>query len=316
MALDEHGGGGRGGGGGSTIRVVALRTGLSMETLRAWERRYGFPAPSRREGSNRRLYSEADVERLHAITRALARGYRIGDVVERSPQELDALGGPEPERERPAKAPAERIEHLVTLLAQDRITEVEEHLRHAALEAGPRRFVTETAHPLLVRIGEAWRDGRLSVRHEHLATACLEAQLAHLLTTFQDVRSAPHVLLATLPGEAHVLALRMVALFLAVNGAQARVVGGGTPVGELAASARGLAADVVGLTVTSCADRARTKKEVRALREALPRGVALWVGGAGAQALGLAQGGVRIVDSWAGIEAAVNERRARARAGA
>ena len=56
---------------GETIRVVAKRTGLGMDTLRAWERRYGFPKPERRPGSNRRIYSPAAVERLASLLVAL-----------------------------------------------------------------------------------------------------------------------------------------------------------------------------------------------------------------------------------------------------
>ncbi|MDE0008460.1 MAG: MerR family transcriptional regulator, partial [Gammaproteobacteria bacterium] len=47
------------------IGVVASRTGISVERLRAWERRYGL-APAHRDGQTR-FYSEAQVERLLAI---------------------------------------------------------------------------------------------------------------------------------------------------------------------------------------------------------------------------------------------------------
>ena len=77
----------------SSIRVVSEVTGIPLETLRAWERRYGFPKPRRREDSNRRLYSAEDVERLTWVARALERGYRPGDVIEKAPAEIQALLG-------------------------------------------------------------------------------------------------------------------------------------------------------------------------------------------------------------------------------
>ena len=45
------------------IGVVSRMTGISMATLRAWERRYEFPDSERTAGGHR-LYSENDVLRL------------------------------------------------------------------------------------------------------------------------------------------------------------------------------------------------------------------------------------------------------------
>jgi len=53
-----------------SIGDVVTATGIGEATLRAWERRFGFPEP-RREPSGHRRYSAADVERIRA---ALASG--------------------------------------------------------------------------------------------------------------------------------------------------------------------------------------------------------------------------------------------------
>ena len=45
------------------IRIAAQRSGITPDTLRAWERRYGAVTPAR-SGTARRLYSDADIERL------------------------------------------------------------------------------------------------------------------------------------------------------------------------------------------------------------------------------------------------------------
>lgn len=74
---------------GEPILVVSKRTGLPMATLRAWERRYGFPLPQRRPGTNRRLYSQLDIERLVAVKRAMESGYRVGDLLGKSLEALD-----------------------------------------------------------------------------------------------------------------------------------------------------------------------------------------------------------------------------------
>ena len=61
------------------IGVVAERTGLSLDVLRVWERRYGVVQPTRDEGG-RRLYSDADIERLRLLAEATSGGRAIRQV--------------------------------------------------------------------------------------------------------------------------------------------------------------------------------------------------------------------------------------------
>ncbi|WP_333982593.1 MerR family transcriptional regulator [Ectopseudomonas khazarica] len=61
------------------IREVARSTGVNAVTLRAWERRYGLIVPYRTPKGHR-LYSPANLERIHAILAWLARGVAVGQV--------------------------------------------------------------------------------------------------------------------------------------------------------------------------------------------------------------------------------------------
>ena len=45
------------------LKVVLRETGIKPDTLRAWERRYGLPQPSRTQGGHR-LYSQYDIEMI------------------------------------------------------------------------------------------------------------------------------------------------------------------------------------------------------------------------------------------------------------
>lgn len=295
---------------GETIRVVSMRTGLSMEVLRAWERRFGFPKPERRPGSNRRLYSRADIARLLAIQSALERGYRIGDVISKTGAELEALAGTARGAGAPALGPFDGTsstdaKRLLALLLRDDVAGLEAELRRSAVTLGPRRFLTELAHPFVIAVGTAWADGTLSVRHEHVATECLTTRLRQMLDAYQDVESRPRVVLATLPGEWHTLPLQMVALYLAVGGAKPRVLGGPTPVSEIAETTRALDADIVGLTVTAASEAAEARRAIRTLVRALPPGVPLWVGGGGAPALELEPDTARVLTSWQALDEAL-----------
>src|SRR5918999_1341804 len=72
------------------IGVVTRRTGLSPDLLRVWEKRYHVVRP-RRSSGGRRLYSDADIERLRLLYRATLAGRGIGQVATLSTPTLAAL---------------------------------------------------------------------------------------------------------------------------------------------------------------------------------------------------------------------------------
>src|SRR5215212_406517 len=77
------------------IGVVARRTGLKQDLIRAWERRYGAVEPGRTD-TRRRFYSDADIERLLLLRRVVNTGRAIGQVAGLSNEELQALIDEEP----------------------------------------------------------------------------------------------------------------------------------------------------------------------------------------------------------------------------
>ena len=69
------------------IQIVARRTGLSVDVIRAWERRYNAVTPTRTE-TGTRLYSNNDVKKLTLLSWAISAGRRIGDVASLSINDL------------------------------------------------------------------------------------------------------------------------------------------------------------------------------------------------------------------------------------
>jgi len=301
---------------GASIRVVAKRTGIPADTLRIWERRYGYPRPPRRAGGSR-VYSEEDVARLRLISQALAAGFRPGEAVPLAMSELARLvaaSAADGVKAGSAASPEPvgfGVDAVISAVLADDVPRVRSVLRAAALSLGPRTFVTALAYPLSVRIGELWAQGEIDVRHEHLVTACLSAQLQVLLATLDDGARAPVVLLATLPGEDHVLALELIAVYLAASLAAPRLLGTHAPPDQIAASARALGADVVGISVSAAADHARVSAGVDELLGHLPDGVPLWVGGAGARMLADgARSRGRMIATFEDLDLALEEARA------
>lgn len=72
------------------IGVAARLTGIQVETLRVWERRYGVIGPQV-SATGRRLYSAADLERLRLIKQLVDRGHPISSVASVSSEKLREL---------------------------------------------------------------------------------------------------------------------------------------------------------------------------------------------------------------------------------
>lgn len=294
-----------------SIKVISELTQLPMGTLRAWERRYGFPRPERRRDSNRRLYSAEQLGRLRQVAQLLKRGYQPSDVIHKTEPELAQLLGTSTGANPGVTAVAD-VPALLELLASDDVKGLEEQLRLAALAWGGKRFVTELVHPLAQAVGDAWANGELLIRHEHLMTECLTTQLRALLAAHQEVDGSPLVVLGTLPGENHTLGLQMVAVYLALSAAKPRLLGANTPPDQIACAARALGASVVGIAVSPAAQMPATRRQLRRVAAGLPSSTALWVGGAGAQALGNLPAPAEAVASWFAIDGALARARLRA----
>jgi len=80
-----------------TIGLASRLSGVSIEAIRAWERRYGAVSPQR-AGRGRRLYRQADVSRLRLLRRAIERGHSIGAIHGLPDEELRSAAGVEPSR--------------------------------------------------------------------------------------------------------------------------------------------------------------------------------------------------------------------------
>jgi len=77
---------------GLRIGEVANRTHMTIDALRAWERRHQILTPARSPGGQR-LYSEADVARVRLVRQLVAEGWSIAGAVARA-RRGEAPGAP------------------------------------------------------------------------------------------------------------------------------------------------------------------------------------------------------------------------------
>jgi MerR family transcriptional regulator, light-induced transcriptional regulator len=288
---------------GYSIRVTSRLTGISADKLRIWERRYGFPAPTRTSGGLR-VYSSSDVERLVLIGRALEAGYRARDAIAEDPARLRKFLAASAPQRKPEAASASGVDGMLSLLANDDAEGLRSALREAVAVLGVRRFLVEVAAPLVEVIGNAWHAGTIGVRHEHLFSTMLSSQLRLLLTAYEHQREAPVVLLTTLPNEQHGLGLEMAALYLALDGAIVRLLGVDTPTDEIIEAALALDADVLGISISPAAEPTAASAEIEKILAGLPEHVELWLGGKAAPGVAIESRRIHLVTSWDDVDRA------------
>lgn len=271
-----------------TIAAVERETRIAKDTLRVWERRYGFPQPVR-DDHGERLYPPDQVERLHVVRRLLDAGHRPGRVVALDLASLRQLGqaGPEARRVQAAKAapraadvPDDDISALLTLVRAHDLVALRRALGQALLRHGLAGFVLNLAAPFMRAMGDAWAQGRLAVFEEHLASELLDTCLRSALAAGPEASAAstPRVLLSTLQGETHGLALLMAEALFSVEGCERMNLGCQTPAQDLRDAAQAHRADIVVVSASLASHPGRLAEALAELRALLPTSVALWVG--------------------------------------
>lgn len=324
-----------------SIAAVERDTGLSKDTLRIWEKRYGFPAPTR-DVQGERCYPMDQVERLRVIKRLLDVGHRPGRVVNLPAEDLqtladrsaDAQGGPlrggrgrlssQPAPALPGMpatpaTPAQRpsfaapalpehwIDHALERVDTHDVAGLKRLLAQAVPTLGLARFITEACVPLLKAMGEGWLRGRFQVPQEHWVSQCLQQSLhaaIHALPPTEPSQ-APRVLLTTFPGEPHALGLLMVEGWLTLLGAQVINLGAQTPSADLIEACENHRADVVALSFSAAAPAHLVQDALPAFRSRLPARVELWAGGRNPLLARRAPAGVLVVDELNSLNRAV-----------
>jgi methylmalonyl-CoA mutase cobalamin-binding domain/chain len=270
------------------IGVVARRTGLAQDLIRAWERRYGVVEPERTE-TGRRLYTDEDVRVLLLLKRLVDGGRRISDVAGMPLATLEKLASEDREAAvtPTVAAPPDgqaRLEAAVDAATQLDRGRLEGILAEAALSMSAPEMRQKLIAPLLMEIGERWRKGAIRVAHEHLATSIVRAFVDGMRNRSTNGNNRPRILIATTAGQRHELGALMAAAAAEEVGWEAIYLGASLPAEEIGAAARQSNAFAVGLSMVF-RDDVHMVDELRAIRRYLSREVALVVGGRATEAL-------------------------------
>lgn len=277
-----------------SIRVAARRSGLTPHVIRVWERRYGAVEPNR-TGTNRRLYSDADIERLSLLKHAIAAGHRIGNIARLEQDQLQRIVR-ESLTDRPAPTastdPANsqsREPHLLTRACLDAVRNMdagalEESLTHSLVLLGHQGMLRNVVAPLTHIIGALWREGTLTAAHEHFASASLKVFLAHASRPFSPTNGAPLLLVTTPTGQLHELGAIIIRSAAENAGWNVSYLGPSLPAAEIAGAAMQKNARAVALSIVYPTDDSALPGELELLRKLLPRQIRIIAGGRAAGA--------------------------------
>ena len=268
-----------------SIAAVERDTGLTKDTLRVWERRYGFPNPGR-DGFGERLYPIDQVDKLRVLRRLMDAGHRPGKLIHLPMHALLLLGRQErlpasaaPAQTAAASVTAPDVGEFLTLIRSRQPEVLRRSLAQALLRLGLERFVFDVAAPLARLIGEVWPRDELEGFDERLSIESLQTVMRGALASISSPGAPPTVILTTVPGEPHGLGLLMTESLLSLQGCRCLSLGVLTPLWDAVLAARAHRADVLALSFSSALNAAQVVDSLAELREMLPATIGIWAGG-------------------------------------
>lgn len=268
-----------------SIKAVSQATGLSIETLRAWERRYRIVEPER-DPNGRRAYRADDVIRLRKLREATERGHPISRLARLDDRELDGILDVQP-MPAAAASPARRFSEQMIRAAEDyRPADCDQLLGMALALLPLSQVVNEVLSPVLVEVGSRWHRGQLSIAQERIVSAAVRRQVSSVLDTYSRIATGPVMVFSTPAGERHELGILMCALLAASHNVRCHYLGPDMPAAELATYASRVEANVVTLSVLMSDTGSALLDELGLLAQFLPESIELWAGGSALGMLG------------------------------
>lgn len=195
-------------------KAVVQETAVPADTFRAWERRYGIPAPQRSEGGHR-LYSAYDIGLISWLRDRTAEGLTISQAVALLQSSSDAV------EVASGRSPTKTLSlsllsaSLIEALSQFDGRSAEHILGQALALYSVEEVCIGLIQPSLIEIGERWHQSTLSITQEHFASQFVRRKLDALLHSYTQQNPTATVVIACAPNELHEIGALILAVFLA-----------------------------------------------------------------------------------------------------
>jgi len=270
--------------------MAAKLSGVSELSIRSWEGRYSAVNPARTD-SNRRLYSDSDIEKLVLLKKLTKHGHSIGNLAGHSIPALSEM-----------LLKIELTQSSDGNMVLDENLSDEERMMNSCIDA-VRRFddrqlisllnessvkfsrpelIEKILLPLMIRIGQFWKSGMLRVSHEHFTSAVIIKFLNTLNEGFQIQDNAPRIIITTPEGQYHEVGALIGASLASSGGWRTTYLGASLPAEDIAAAAAQLNARCIFLSIVYPDDNPSMKSQLNKLREMVGEYVYIIVSGTAA----------------------------------
>jgi DNA-binding transcriptional MerR regulator len=266
------------------LKAVMQMTGLSADTLRAWERRYHLPVPERTPGGQR-IYSQRDIDILQWLMDRQSEGISISNAVSMwnnlTQSGSDPLGterssnpdfaatisssGMEPSLNRL------RAEWLEACLAFNE-NQADQVINRAFAITSPERVCNQIFMQGLFETGERWYRGAVSVQQEHFAAGVTLRRLGNLISSTPPASRKETILICCPPGEEHSISSAYLSFLLKRQGYKVIELGAKTPIAQLKETVLEIRPRLVVLSAQQLVNAVQLKRTAQVLAKHVPVG--------------------------------------------
>jgi methanogenic corrinoid protein MtbC1 len=255
--------------------------------IRVWEKRYEAVSPNRTD-TNRRKYSEAEIERLALLRAATLAGCSIGNIAGLPDEQLRELIGRATTPPASPKPHSTGVESLIEEAIHGTLHHdsgaIEGVLSRAAVQLGQHALLERLIGPLAQRIGELWESGELSAAHEHFTSAIIRNFLIRNSKPYALNGNTPTIVVATPAGQLHELGAVMAAAAANDMGWRVIYLGTSLPALEIAGAVLRNQARALALSIVFPGDDPKLPAELEILQKNVAARVKLISGGRAAGA--------------------------------
>jgi methanogenic corrinoid protein MtbC1 len=264
-----------------TIRQASLRSGVSVPTIRAWERRYGVVQPER-TAAGYRLYDERAIATLVSMRRLVADGWTpSAAAVALLDGSAPAVSGSAPDVDASGAAMTDRF---VDAAARYDGPTVEATLDEMMARGSYEATIDSVLLPAAAALGDGWERGQLDAAAEHAASAAIMRRLSAAFEAAGTAGGGRKVVVGLPPGARHELGALAFAVALRRRGVAVIYLGPDVPIRSWVHAVRGAGAAGAVIGVVREADAAAAAQVAEAIRAAIPS-VTLAIGGRAATAV-------------------------------
>ncbi|MCX6170227.1 MAG: MerR family transcriptional regulator [Ignavibacteriales bacterium] len=271
------------------IKIAAKLSGVSELSIRSWEGRYSAVNPNRTE-SNRRLYSDSDIEKLVLLKKLTKHGHSIGNLaglsipvltemllkvdLTKSSENKSAIDSELSEEDR-------IVNNCIEVIRSFDDRQLVSLLNDASVKYSRPDLIENILLPLMFKIGKYWESGMLRVSHEHFTSAVIIKFLNTITDGFQIHDNAPRIIITTPEGQYHEVGALIGSSLASSDGWRTTYLGASLPAEDIAAAVIQLKARTLYLSIVYPADDLSLNIQLRKLREMVGDKVFIFASGNG-----------------------------------